>query len=246
MKYLILISAIIVIQYSSAQNYVTDKDVEELLLVNDDEVKILYFTATWCGPCKYMSPIMKSLDEDKALNLSVYKMDIDKNKTDDFLNINSVPTYFYFKNGVKMGESRGAKREQVIQKMVANYDRTAATGDRFALKAPRSKYTLVAGNDKSLTVKNLEPIWYDVENLRQISAGILNQLDHPQDYECALVLINRSLELEQDNNALFTKAQLLHKLNRNSEAKKVAKAILKMVDKESEGAKVVEEFMEKL
>jgi thioredoxin 1 len=246
MKYLLLISALVALQISSAQNYVTDKNVEESLLVTDDEVKILYFTAVWCGPCKYMSPIMKTLDENKALNLSIYKMDIDHNQTDDFLGVNSIPTFFYFKNGIKMGESRGVKREQVIEKMVAKYDKTVATGDKFTMKAPRSKYTLVAGNDAALTVENLEQIWYDVESLQQISNGILTNLDHQQDYECALILVNRSLELVQDNNALFTKAQLLHQLDRSREAKVVAKSILKTVDEDSEGAVIVKDFLKKL
>lgn len=133
MKYLLIPIAMITIQFSMAQPFVQDDDVRETIMKNDDEVKILYFTASWCKPCKYMNPIMESLDKDPKLNLSVYKMDIDQNKTDDFLKINSVPTFYYFKNGIKLGSSRGQKRTQVIRKMVLRYESTIPKGESFIL-----------------------------------------------------------------------------------------------------------------
>lgn len=133
MKYLLIPIAMITIQFSMAQPFVQDDDVRETIMKNDDEVKILYFTASWCKPCKYMNPIMESLDKDPKLNLSVYKMDIDQNKTDDFLKINSVPTFYYFKNGIKLGSSRGQKRTQVIRKMVLRYKSTIPKGESFIL-----------------------------------------------------------------------------------------------------------------
>jgi thiol-disulfide isomerase/thioredoxin len=44
-----------------AQDDVTDATMEERVMANDDQIKVLYFTAPWCGPCKYMAPIIKSI-----------------------------------------------------------------------------------------------------------------------------------------------------------------------------------------
>ena len=40
-------------------------------------IKLLDFYATWCGPCKMLSPIIDELSEDRSLE--VVKIDIDKN-----------------------------------------------------------------------------------------------------------------------------------------------------------------------
>ena len=41
-------------------------------------IKLLDFYATWCGPCKMLSPIIDELSEDRSLE--VVKIDIDKNE----------------------------------------------------------------------------------------------------------------------------------------------------------------------
>lgn len=246
MKYLLFITAIITIQFSNAQTYVTDTDVEELLITNDDEVKILYFTATWCGPCKYMSPIMKSLDKNKTLNLTVYKMDIDKNETDDFLNVNSVPTYFYFKNGVKLGSSSGAKRKYVIKKMVEKYQNETPTGEPFMITPTPSNYEITAGAHPELSVTNLKIIWHDASNLRLIARNIVEQLDQKEDFDCGLALINRSLELESNPKSYSIKARLHHSLDDTPNAKKAARMALKMMDKTDEDVALIKAFLEKL
>ncbi|MDP5078260.1 MAG: thioredoxin domain-containing protein, partial [Nonlabens sp.] len=96
---LILFCSLFTLLTIQAQEYVTDATLEKTVVVNDDELKILYFTAVWCGPCKMMAPVMASLDTDPAVPVSIYKLDTDKNKADDFLRVRSIPTYYFIKNG---------------------------------------------------------------------------------------------------------------------------------------------------
>tara|TARA_B100001121_G_C18353165_1_gene463441 strand:+ start:30 stop:371 length:342 start_codon:yes stop_codon:yes gene_type:complete len=59
---------------------------------------LLYFTASWCGPCKKMAPIIKEKFT-KINNLDIYKIDIDDN--DNICtkyNIKSVPTFILIKD----------------------------------------------------------------------------------------------------------------------------------------------------
>mgnify|MGYP003626831191 CR=1 FL=1 len=52
--------------------------------------KILYFSATWCGPCKVLGP---TIDRLKSEGLPVQKIDIDKEQpTSSLYNIKNVPT----------------------------------------------------------------------------------------------------------------------------------------------------------
>lgn len=59
--------------------------------------KILYFTATWCGPCQVLGPTIDGLI---AEGLSIQKIDIDKEQpTSSLYNIKNVPTLVKIDNG---------------------------------------------------------------------------------------------------------------------------------------------------
>ncbi|GFP88462.1 tpr repeat-containing thioredoxin tdx [Phtheirospermum japonicum] len=60
---------------------------------------ILYFTATWCGPCRYVAPAFSGLAE-KYPNVVFLKVDIDEEPGAAFeYNVSSVPSFLFIKNG---------------------------------------------------------------------------------------------------------------------------------------------------
>ncbi len=69
-------------------------------LINGDKPVLADFFATWCGPCKTMSPILveaKGKLEDKV---TVVKIDVDKNQAAaSKFNVRGVPTLVLFKDG---------------------------------------------------------------------------------------------------------------------------------------------------
>ncbi|KAF7822210.1 TPR repeat-containing thioredoxin TDX [Senna tora] len=69
---------------------------------------VLYFTATWCGPCRFIAPHFTSLAE-KHPKVVFLKVDIDE-ATDAAArwNISSVPTIFFIKNGKEVDSVVGA------------------------------------------------------------------------------------------------------------------------------------------
>ena len=78
-----------------------------MLEIHDNDISILkdkkclilfYFTATWCGPCQKIKPMIQKLsdglDKDKV---EIYMVDIDEN--DELalkLKVKSVPTFYLF------------------------------------------------------------------------------------------------------------------------------------------------------
>ena len=66
----------------------------------DNSVCVLDFSATWCGPCKRLAPIIEELAEEYAGKVFIGKIDIEESPeiTDKF-GIMSVPTVLFFKNG---------------------------------------------------------------------------------------------------------------------------------------------------
>ncbi|XP_019462652.1 PREDICTED: thioredoxin O1, mitochondrial-like isoform X2 [Lupinus angustifolius] len=71
---------------------------------------VFYFTAAWCGPCRFISPIVGDISK-KYPHVTTYKIDIDQEAiqvTLGQLQITSVPTLHIFQNGKKADEVIGA------------------------------------------------------------------------------------------------------------------------------------------
>ncbi|WCJ42105.1 tetraticopeptide domain-containing thioredoxin [Euphorbia peplus] len=81
---------------------------------------ILYFTATWCGPCRVISPLFTSLAEKYPKSVFL-KADIDQAKdVAAKWNISSVPTFFFIKNGKEIDKVVGADKTG-LEKKIAQY-----------------------------------------------------------------------------------------------------------------------------
>jgi len=52
----------------------------------------------WCGPCKFLSPILEKLNDEGLIKL--IKIDLDQNRPlGNKFNITAIPTLLFFKNG---------------------------------------------------------------------------------------------------------------------------------------------------
>ena len=89
-----------------------------------DKLTVVDFWATWCGPCRVISPILEQLADERAGELKVAKVDVDENiETTARFNIRSMPTLLFFKGGKPVGQIVGAVPrahiEQAIQQFAA-------------------------------------------------------------------------------------------------------------------------------
>lgn len=77
------------------------------------KVFVVDFHATWCGPCKTISPIFKGLAE-KYPNITFVKVDVDE--VEDVASeceINAMPTFLVFKDGVEVDKLLGASKDKL-------------------------------------------------------------------------------------------------------------------------------------
>lgn len=78
---------------------------------------ILYFTATWCGPCRLMGPVYKSLAEAHR-NVVFLKVDIDElGIVAHRWNVSSVPTFSCVINGKEIDKVVGADKASLERKI---------------------------------------------------------------------------------------------------------------------------------
>jgi len=84
------------------------------------EIPVLVdFTATWCGPCRQIAPLIDQVAEEYVGRVKVTKLDIDDSPgTAQKFGIRGVPTLLVFKGGEMVGQQVGAAPKKNIQALV--------------------------------------------------------------------------------------------------------------------------------
>jgi thioredoxin 1 len=75
-------------------------------------MKILYFSAAWCGPCRTLAPIMESISD----KIEYEKIDVDQNQDLSVkYNVRSIPTLVLVDDaGNELRRLTGAKQADTI------------------------------------------------------------------------------------------------------------------------------------
>ena len=90
-------------------------------LLQEDKLLVVDFYATWCGPCKKLSPTLDEVSEDLGEQVNIVKVDVDESEdlAMDY-GIRSVPTVLFFKNGQQVDKFVGAlPKSEIVAKIQA-------------------------------------------------------------------------------------------------------------------------------
>lgn len=94
------------------------KDNFEAEVINADKVVLLDFFASWCGPCRMVSPIIDEIAEENE-EIIVGKVDVDKeSELASRFQVYSIPTLVVLKNGQVLTQATGARSKDQILKML--------------------------------------------------------------------------------------------------------------------------------
>ena len=77
--------------------------------VRSGELVLVYYTATWCGPCQKVSPVFETLE-----GCTLVKVDADAGGDIlDSQGIESIPSVQVWKNGVKVNTVQGIRPDKL-------------------------------------------------------------------------------------------------------------------------------------
>ena len=83
-------------------------------IINKNDMVVVDFFATWCGPCKMLTPVIENVEKVLS-NVKFIKVDIDQfNDLASEYRIQSVPTLIFIKNKEIVAKSVGYLDEDAL------------------------------------------------------------------------------------------------------------------------------------
>ena len=91
-------------------------------IINSEQLTLVDFFATWCGPCKMMHPVLEQLKDELGDSIRIIKIDVDKNNSLAMnYRVQSVPTLMLFRKGEMLWRQSGALRLNDLKAIVSQY-----------------------------------------------------------------------------------------------------------------------------
>ncbi len=78
--------------------------------------------ATWCGPCKYMAPILDELEEELGDKYTFAKFNVEESRDLAIkYGVTSFPTFIFIKDNKVIGKVIGARSKEDFQDKIELY-----------------------------------------------------------------------------------------------------------------------------
>ncbi len=88
-------------------------------VMNSDKPVLVDFWASWCGPCRMLSPVVDELAEQYAGKVKFGKIKVDEQpRLAMTYSVQSIPTLLLFKDGQPVNKSIGVVPKSSIEQML--------------------------------------------------------------------------------------------------------------------------------
>ena len=87
--------------------------------VKTKALALVDFSATWCGPCRMLEPVLEELSEEMAGKVDFYNADSDENMDLAMAyRIASIPALLLLKNGEEVARTVGFQPKESLKKFI--------------------------------------------------------------------------------------------------------------------------------
>ena len=101
-----------------AMEYTITKDNFEEKVLNNKKTVLIDFWASWCGPCKMLSPIVSEIANENS-DIDVGKINVDEEAELSLeFSIMSIPTLIVFRDGKAVKKSIGLVSKEEISELI--------------------------------------------------------------------------------------------------------------------------------
>src|SRR5665213_343587 len=88
-------------------------------VLQSEQPVLVDFWATWCGPCRQMTPIVDQLADEYAGKAKIGKLNVDENnQIAARYQVRGIPTMLVFKGGQLVSSKVGATGKAELQKLI--------------------------------------------------------------------------------------------------------------------------------
>lgn len=101
------------------ETIITDNNIQEVLA--SSQPVVIDFWATWCGPCRVLSPTVDEIAKEYEGKAVVAKCNVDDCEETSFkFGIRNIPTLLFFKNGELVDRTAGVVSKAEIESKINN------------------------------------------------------------------------------------------------------------------------------
>ena len=91
-------------------------------IINSEQLTLVDFFATWCGPCKMMHPVLEQLKNELGESIRIIKIDVDKNNSLAMnYRVQAVPTLMLFRKGELLWRQSGALPLSALKNQIGQF-----------------------------------------------------------------------------------------------------------------------------
>lgn len=87
----------------------------------DKPLALIDFWASWCGPCRMLTPVLEELDKETGLAIGKVNVDEEEEISEAF-NVSSIPTLFLFKDGNLVDKRVGYMPLEELKSWIKAYE----------------------------------------------------------------------------------------------------------------------------
>lgn len=89
------------------------------LTSTEEKISLVDFSATWCGPCKMLNPVLDKVSEDLDDRVDFYHIDVDESpEVSSEFGIRGVPTMIIFHSGQEIDRMVGFRDRNALQRQL--------------------------------------------------------------------------------------------------------------------------------